>query len=74
MTGLKTKELIEYLKRYKGDTQVSFLIANVEGDTRLKYPVKGVFGITDMDTPAIMIEVVDGEPLDDPLFVEQEGK
>lgn len=70
MTEIKTKEFMDYLKGYKGETQVSFLIANVE--TRLNYPVKAIFGITDMETPTILIEVIAGEPLDDPLFVEGE--
>lgn len=72
MAGLKTGELIKYLKSFKGGSEVSFLIANAEAGTRLRYPVKAVFGITDMETPSILIEVLEGEPLDDPLFTEGE--
>lgn len=72
MNGLKTEELIKYLKGFEGGSEVSFLVADAEAGTRLRYPVKAVFGITDMETPFIMVEVLEGEPLDDPLFVEGE--
>lgn len=59
---MKTAELIDYLKKYPADSQVSILVADSEA--RLLYPVKNQGGITDQEIPIIILDVGKPEPME----------
>ena len=62
---MKNKEFIEYLKNFKEDAEVCFILANPK--KRMLYGIDNKFVITDMDNPCICIEVGDGHTMDEEL-------
>ena len=59
---MKNKEFIEYLKNFKEDEEVCFILANPK--KRMLYEINNKFVITDMDNPVICIEVGNEHPMD----------
>ena len=53
---MKTKELIEYLQTFDGDTEVGFIITNTEA--RIKYNSKAYQFVKDedIDFPVVIID------------------
>lgn len=64
---MNTNELMEYLQKFDGETELNFLAADIR--QRLLYDTKKIFCITDQGFPVFCLEVGDPE-----LFDEEEMK
>ncbi len=60
---MKTKELIDYLKQFPEDAELSMIIVNLS--TREIHPVLGYTGIIDTPVPTLCIETGEPESLDE---------
>lgn len=66
--SFKNQELIEYLQQFAPDSKTAFIVANPNKKVRKAYPVKEVFVMQkdkDNDQPVFLIEVGEGEPLEE---------
>ena len=74
-TEFTVKQLTEYLQKFTPDSTISLLIANPDKDVRKIYPVKEVSFIKredpDWSIPCVVVEVGEGEPLDEVLEEEK---
>lgn len=60
---MKTGELIKYLSRFPKNSTPSIITVNLE--KRVVYPFRDSSVITDMDCPVFIMEVGEGEDMDE---------
>ena len=60
---MTTKEMIEYLQRFDPETDISYIALNPPA--RLRHEVNGIICITDMERPAIALEIGGAIPFDE---------
>lgn len=59
---MKTKELMEYLGKFKDDDEVGLLVVNPKD--RKRYPICGFGAFTDTDRPVLFAETEEEKSLD----------
>lgn len=64
---MKVKDLMDYLRRFKEDDEIGWLVVNPKD--RKRYPVCGIGAFTDTDKPTLFAETEEEKPLD-----EEEGE
>ena len=60
---VNVKEMIDYLKGYPGDSEISILVVNSE--ERLVYQVKKIGAITDDEIPVVVVDIGESEPMEE---------
>ena len=55
--GMPCDELIAYLKGFKKDYPVRFVVIDTGSERKLAYQIQNIFAVTDGDCPAFIIDV-----------------